>query len=138
MHPNGSAVRMGIPIAGNSDWPVSAADPLLRIQSLVTRRSAEGKVYGASQRISMEEALRAWTLGGAFASFDENVKGSIAQGKFADFVILSADPRKTPEGQIKDIEVLVTVIGGQVAYKSNSAPEDGSALTAEAADDLTP
>jgi predicted amidohydrolase YtcJ len=121
MHPFGSAVRMGIPIAGNSDSPVSSADPLLQIQSMVTRRSAEGKVYGPTQRISVEEALRAWTIGGAFASFDEQIKGSITTGKLADFVMLSADPRVTPEGQLKDIAVALTVIGGQIAYQSESS-----------------
>jgi predicted amidohydrolase YtcJ len=124
MHPFGSAVRMGIPIAGNSDSPVSSADPLLQIESMVTRRSAEGKVYGPAQRISVEEALRAWTLGGAYASFDERVKGSITSGKLADFVMLSADPRATPEGQLKDIDVLLAVIGGQIAYQSKSSPEE--------------
>jgi predicted amidohydrolase YtcJ len=121
MHPFGSAVRMGIPIAGNSDSPVSAADPLLQIESMVTRRSAEGKVYGPAQRISVQEALRAWTLGGAFASFDERVKGSITKGKLADFVMLSADPRVTSNEQLKDIAVVLTVIGGQIAYQNESS-----------------
>jgi len=91
MHPARSLVDLGIPMAGHSDDPVSAADPLLRIQDMVTRTSAEGKVYGARQRISAEEALRAWTVGGAYASFEEDRKGSITSGKLADFVVLSDD-----------------------------------------------
>lgn len=117
MHPNRSALDLKIPVAGNSDYPVSAADPLLRIQSLVTRKSAEGKVYGPEQTITVEEALRVWTLGSAFASFEEPIKGSIEAGKLADFVILSEDPTKVSAVSIKDIEVETTVIGGKTVYR---------------------
>jgi len=84
---------------------------------MVTRTSAEGKVYGVGQRITAEEALHAWTLGGAFASFAENHQGSIALGKLADFVILSADPLRVKSGTIKDIAVEKTVIGGKVVFE---------------------
>ena len=121
MHPNGSATQMGIPIAGNSDSPVSAAKPLLRIQSMVTRTSAEGKVYGAEQRITVEQAIRAWTLGSAFASFEESEKGSITKGKLADFVVLAKDPRAVSPEEIKDISIELTVIGGKVGYQADDA-----------------
>jgi hypothetical protein len=117
MHPARSLLDLGIPMAGHSDDPVSVADPLLRIQDMVTRTSAEGKVYGAGQRISAEEALQAWTLGGAFASFAENHQGSITVGKLADFVILSADPTRVKSGTIKDIAVEKTVIDGKVVFE---------------------
>lgn len=117
MHPARSLLDLGIPMAGHSDDPVSVADPLLRIQDMVTRTSAEGKVYGAGQRISAEEALHAWTLGGAFASFEEDHQGSITVGKLADFVILSADPARVKSGSIKDIAVEKTVIGGKVVFE---------------------
>jgi predicted amidohydrolase YtcJ len=117
MHPNRSALDLGIPVAGTSDSPVSAADPLLRIQSLVTRRSAEGKVYGPEQRVGVEEAIRIFTLGGAYASFEESIKGSIEPGKLADFVVLSADPTRVPPDQIKDIAVEKTFIGGECVYQ---------------------
>ena len=107
---------LGIPIAGHSDSPVSAADPLLRIQDMVTRTSAEGKVYGAKQRISVEEALRAWTLGGAYAAFEEKHKGSIEQGKLADFVVLSADPTREKPEHIEDIRVEKTFVGGKLVF----------------------
>ena len=113
MHTNGSAVQRGIPVAGTSDSPVSDARPLLRIQSMVTRTSAEGKVYGASQRVSVEEAIRIWTLGSAFAGFDESSRGSITPGKLADFAVLSDDPRRVPPEAIKDIRVEATWVGGQ-------------------------
>jgi predicted amidohydrolase YtcJ len=83
---------------------------------MVTRTSAEGKVYGAKQRVTVEEALRAWTLGGAFASFAEDRTGSIAAGKLADFVVLSADLTKVRPESIREIQVEMTVIGGKVAF----------------------
>lgn len=116
MHTNRSALELGIPVAGNSDFGVSAADPLLRIQSMVTRRSAEGKVYGAEQRVTVEQALRIWTVGSAYACFAENRKGSIEPEKLADFVILSDDPRHVAAERLKDVKVERTYIGGQVAY----------------------
>ncbi len=116
MHPNGAATRLGVPVAGNSDSPVSEARPLLRIQSMVTRTSAEGKVYGASQRVSVDEAIRIWTMGSAYASFDERTKGSITPGKLADFVVLGQDPRKVPADRIKDVPVEATWVGGIERY----------------------
>ncbi len=119
MHPNRTALDMGIPVAGNSDYGVSAAIPMLRIQSMVTRTSAEGKVYGPEQRISPEEAIRAWTMGGAFSVFEEDIKGSIEAGKLGDFVILSSDPTAVPVDEIKNIAVHMTVVGGRIVYESN-------------------
>jgi predicted amidohydrolase YtcJ len=122
MHANKTALDMGIPVAGNSDYGVSAADPLLRIQSMVTRKHVDGKVYGAKQKISVEEALKVWTLGSAYSFFEESIKGSITPGKLADFVILSEDPTKVDPETIKDIEVEATFIGGKEVYKKNSVP----------------
>ena len=119
MHANRLALNMGIPVAGNSDYEVSAAIPLLRIQSMVTRTSAEGIVYGAEQRISPEEAIRVWTMGSAFSVFEEDIKGSIEAGKLADFVILSHDPTAVPIDEIKDIVVHTTVVGGRIVFESN-------------------
>lgn len=119
MHANRLALDMGIPVAGNSDYGVSAAIPMLRIQSMVTRTSAEGKVYGPEQRISPEEAIRVWTMGSAFSVFEEDIKGSIEAGKLADFVILSTDPTAVPVDEIKDIVVHTTVVGGRIVYESN-------------------
>src|SRR4026209_1975784 len=116
MHATRSMLDFGIPMAGHVDDPVSEANPLLRIQDMVTRTSAEGKVYGARQRISVEEALRAWTSGGAFASFDEARLGSITVGKRADFVVLAADPTHVAPETIRKIAVEKTVIGGRVVW----------------------
>ena len=118
MHAARSMLDLGIPVAGHSDAPVSAAEPLLRIQDMVTRTSAEGKVYGATQRISVAEALRVWTLGGAYAAFAEKHQGSIEPGKLADFVVLSKDPTTEKPERIKDIVVEQTFVGGKRVFEA--------------------
>lgn len=116
MHAYRTAIDMGIPVAGHSDSPISAADPLLRIQDMVTRKSRDGLVYGGNQRVSVDEAIKVWTLDGAYATFEENIKGSITPGKLADFVVLQKDPHKVPQDSIKDDVVEATYLGGQKVY----------------------
>lgn len=117
IHPHRTALDMGIHLAGHSDSPVSAADSMLRIQDLVTRQGYNGKVYGANQRVRVEEAIEVYTLGGAYASFEENDKGSIEPGKLADFAVLGADPRRVAPGAIKDIAIEATYVGGEPVYR---------------------
>lgn len=118
MHPNKRALDLGIPIGGNSDYPVSPALPLERIQSLVTMRArSNGKVYGDGQQLTVEQAVRAWTLGSATLQFEEGEKGSLKPGKRADLVILSADPWTADPETIEAIKVDATVIGGKVVYE---------------------
>ncbi|MFN4185138.1 MAG: amidohydrolase [Hyphomonas sp.] len=123
MHPNRSALDLGIPVGGNSDYPVSPADPMQRIQSMVTRSArSNGRVYGALQRITAEDALKIWTLGSAYLQFEEDAYGSIKVGKRADLVVLSADPRAVDAQSIGEIAVDYTIIGGAIAYQR---PESG-------------
>jgi hypothetical protein len=117
MLPNRSLIDQGTVVAGNSDYPVSAAIPMLRIHDMVNRISSEGKLYGASQRCTVEQALRAFTMGGAFAEFAERFKGSIEVGKVADFVVLDRDPRRVPAANIKDVAVVQTVVGGVTVFE---------------------
>jgi predicted amidohydrolase YtcJ len=117
MFPNRSLIDQGTVVAGNSDYPVSAAVPLLRIHDMVNRTSAARKVYGPKQRCTVEQALRAFTLGSAYAEFAEKHKGSITAGKLADFVVLDRDPREVDPKTIKDIAVLRTVIGGETVFE---------------------
>jgi predicted amidohydrolase YtcJ len=117
MFPNRSLLDQGTVVAGNSDYPISAPVPLLRIHDLVNRTSAEGKIYGPKQRCTVEQALHAFTLGSAYAEFAEEHKGSIEAGKLADFVVLDRDPRKVDPRAIKDIAVLRTVIGGETVFE---------------------
>jgi len=120
IHPYRTAIDMGIHVAGHSDSTVSAADPLLRIQDMVTRKGENGVGYGMNQRVSVEEAIKVWTLGGAYATFEEKDKGSIMPGKLADFAVLRKDPRKVPPDAIKDIVVDATYIGGNNVWQAPS------------------
>lgn len=116
MHAYRTAIDMGIHVAGHSDSPISAADPLLRIQNMVTRKDQQGEVLGGNQKVTVDEAIKVWTLDGAYATFEENIKGSITPGKLADFVVLHKDPHKVPPDTIKDITVEATYMGGQKVY----------------------
>ncbi len=116
MHAYRTALDMGIPVAGHSDSPISAADPLLRIQDMVTRTSSHGLVVGPQQRVTVDEAIKVWTLDGAYTTFEEKIKGSITPGKLADFVVLAKDPRKVPSNTIKDIRLEATYMGGEKVY----------------------
>ncbi len=121
MHAYRTSLDMGIHVAGHSDSTVSAADPLLRIQDMVTRKGSNGIVYGGNQRVSVEEAIKVWTQDGAYATFEERTKGSITPGKLADFVVLRADPRKVAPDAIKDIVIDSTYIAGNEAFHFTTA-----------------
>jgi hypothetical protein len=118
IHPYRTAIDMGIHVAGHSDSTVSAADPLLRIQDMVTRKGENGVGYGVNQRVTVEEAIKVWTLDGAYATFEEHDKGSISAGKLADFAVLRKDPRKVPPDNIKDIVVDATYVGGKNVWQA--------------------
>jgi predicted amidohydrolase YtcJ len=122
MHAYRTAIDMGIPVAGHSDSPVSAAYPLRRIQDMVTRKDSSGVGRGEDQRISVNEAIKIWTLDGAYATFEESIKGSITPGKLADFVVLEKDPRKVPADTIKDITLEATYLGGEKVYTAPAKP----------------
>ncbi|OAI47941.1 hypothetical protein AYO44_08380 [Planctomycetaceae bacterium SCGC AG-212-F19] len=109
-----------IRVAGASDYIPGPYEPLMAIQSMVTRKDYKGRVWGENQKISVAEALRVCTINGAYASYEEKVKGSITAGKFADFVVLADDPHKADPGKIKDIKVVRTVVGGRTVF-----PKDG-------------
>jgi predicted amidohydrolase YtcJ len=119
IHPYRTAIDMGIHVAGHSDSTVSAADPMLRIQDMVTRKGENGVGYGVNQRISVEEAIKVWTLDGAYATFEEKEKGSVTPGKLADFAVLRKDPRRVPPDSIKDIVIDATYIGGKNAWQAS-------------------
>lgn len=113
-----SFLDYGIPVAAASDYPPGPFEPLTGIQSMVTRTDWEGRVWGANQRITVDEALRVCTLHGAHAAFEEELKGSITAGKLADFVLLEQDPHEVDPFEIKDIEVMRTVVGGETMYEA--------------------
>lgn len=112
-----SFLDYGIPVAPASDYTPGPFEPLMAIQSMVTRRDFSGRVWGPNQRISVPEAMKICTVNGAWASMEEGLKGSIVPGKLADLVMLGADPNDTLADEIKNIPVLRTIVGGKVVYE---------------------
>jgi predicted amidohydrolase YtcJ len=107
-------------LAFGSDWSVAPATPIEGIYAAVTRRTLDDKHPGGwvpEQKISVEDALRAYTMGSAYASFEEGSKGSLERGKLADFVLIDRDLTRIPPEQIRDAHVLMTVVGGKVVYE---------------------
>ena len=114
-----SFIDFGIPVAAGSDYIPGPFEPLMAIQSMVTRKDMSGRVWGPNQKITVDEALRVCTINGAHASFEENLKGSITEGKLADFVMLAEDPHDVDPDRIKEIEVARTVVGGKTVHANN-------------------
>jgi predicted amidohydrolase YtcJ len=111
----------GIPIAGGSDFPVDPEAPLIGIHSAVTRQDRNDRPAGGwhpGQRMTLDEALAAYTTGAAYAAFEEKEKGRIAPGFLADLTILREDLRTIPPERIDDVAVRATLVGGRFAYES--------------------
>jgi len=107
----------GIHAAAGSDFSPGPFAPLMGIQGMVTRTGWDNTTWGANQRVTVDEAIRINTLNGAYASHEENIKGSISDGKLADFVVLADDPHTVSPDKIKDIQIARTVVGGQTVYQ---------------------
>ena len=113
-----SMMEAGIPVAGSSDSPIVDDNPLVGMYAVVTRKAQSGQEVVPEERISVEKALELYTCNAAYASFDDNEKGTITQGKLADLVLLSDDPTTVAPEQIKDITVDMTIIGGRVVWEN--------------------
>lgn len=111
-----SILDAGMVLPGSSDRPVVLGAPLHGMHDMVNRRTASGRPFNPGEAISGAEALRAYTLGSAYASAQEHSKGSITPGKLADLVVLSADPTGVDPGAIRDIEVLATFVDGDCTF----------------------
>lgn len=113
-------LEAGIQCAGGSDAPVEPLEPFLGIYAAVTRCDLNGQPAGGwlpEQRLTVEEALRLFAMGGAYAGHDERARGMIAPGYQADLAVISANPLRVDPLALKDIKVLMTVVGGRVAYR---------------------
>jgi predicted amidohydrolase YtcJ len=108
----------GTTICNGTDAPVEDVDPVRSFYASVTRRSDDGSTFFPDQKMSRTEALKSYTINGAFASFEENLKGSIKVGKLADFVVLSNDLINCPENRLLSTKVLYTIIDGRVLYRA--------------------
>ena len=97
---------------------VNPFDPFLGMWIAVTRTTADGSVHNPEQRITREEALRMWTLNAAYLTFEEDVKGSLEPGKYADFVIVDRDILTCAQDELRDTRVLATILGGRELYSA--------------------
>jgi predicted amidohydrolase YtcJ len=116
-----SLLDSGATLAFGTDWTVAPLNPMPSIYAAVTRRTLDGKNpngWVPEQKISVEEAVRAYTIGSAYAEFQENEKGTIAAGKLADIVILSQDIFRIDPVEIEKVKVLMTIMDGRVVYEA--------------------
>jgi hypothetical protein len=114
-------LRAGAAIAAGSDYPASdSGEPVMTLYSMVTRMGVGASPAGGwqpAQRVTVDEALRTMTSTPAFAAFQEHDLGTLAAGRFADFTVLSADPRSTPPELLSELGVEMTVVGGEIVYR---------------------
>ena len=104
-------------LGAGTDFPVNPINPFLNMYVMVTRKDPNGNVYGSTEAITREQALRLYTSAASRYTFDEERKGTIEPGKLADIVVLSADYTIVPEEQIKDIKADMTLVGGKVVFQ---------------------
>jgi predicted amidohydrolase YtcJ len=110
----------GAIIPNGTDAPVEDVDPIASFYATVSRRLPDGSLFYPDQRMSREEALRSYTINGAYAGFEEDIKGSLTPGKLADVTVLSKDIMTIPEEEIPTTEVVYTIVGGKVVYSRNT------------------
>jgi len=113
-YPLKTLMKEGLLVASGSDCPVEPISPILGIWAAVARKSF------AEESLSVEEALRTYTINAAYASFDEDKKGTIETGKLADITILSGNPFKVQKDNVKNIKIQMTIVDGKIAYVSKS------------------
>jgi predicted amidohydrolase YtcJ len=120
LYPIRTLLLHGIDVAGSSDCPIVPHNPLIGIYAAASRLSEHGRIVGEGQGINAMDALRMYTQHAAKASFDENIKGSITPGKLADLVVLNGDPIHLPWNEFKNLQVDMTIIGGEVVWVRGS------------------
>jgi len=113
-----SFIDAGIRPTQASDYPPGPFEPMMALQSEVTRTDSKGNVWGPKQRITIEEAIRVGTMNGAYASYEENIKGTIEAGKLADLVVLGRDPLKENPSTLISIPIERTMAGGRWTFES--------------------
>ena len=113
-------MKLGVRVTDGSDFPVESPNPLWGLYAAITRQDKTGQPAGGwfpNQRMTREQALRSWTVEGAYAAFEENKKGSLEVGKMADFIMLSGDVMTMPEIEIWKTRVTMTVVGGKIVHQ---------------------
>jgi predicted amidohydrolase YtcJ len=110
-------MKSGALVTNGTDAPVEDVDPIASYYATVSRKLKDGSVFYPDQRMNRMEALRSYTINTARAAFEENTKGTLKVGKFADIVILSKDILTVPEDEIPSANIVTTIVGGKVRYK---------------------
>jgi predicted amidohydrolase YtcJ len=109
-------MQTGATISNGTDTPVESVNPMASFYATVTRRLVDGSVFFGDQKMTRLQALRSYTINGAYAGFEEDLKGSLTVGKLADIAVLSNNLLTVPDEQIRSTTVLYTIVGGQVRY----------------------
>ena len=117
--PTKSIINGGVVVTGGSDADVNSFNPFWGIYQAVTRKSREGRVFGPEEKISRWEALCMYTKWAVLQTFEENLKGVLEPGKFADLIVTSSDILISPEEEIKETQVIMTMVGGKIVYSTN-------------------
>lgn len=112
-------IDTGAIICNGTDSPVERVNPLECFYSSVTRKYDEENSFYSEQKMTRLEALKSYTINGAYASFEENIKGTITPGKLADFTVLNVDLLNCPENEIRSAEVLYTIVGGKILFEKS-------------------
>ena len=120
LDPLGASVRAGLRFTLHADTPVTPISPLHSIHCAVNRLTRNGDLLGPEERISVQDALKAFTVDAAYCSYEENAKGDLSAGKLADFVVLSDDITTVAPQRIRDIKILATYVGGQPVFEAVS------------------
>jgi len=110
-------MKSGAVVSNGTDAPVEDVNPIAGYYATVSRKSKDGKVFYADQRMSRAEALKSYTWNGAYAAFEEGSRGSLKPGKYADVVVLSKDILKIPEDEIPSAQVVYTIVGGKILFQ---------------------
>lgn len=111
-------MNSGATVTNGTDTPVEDVNPIPNFYSAVTRKTADGTPFFPEQKMTREEALKAYTLNNAYAAFEEDFKGSLTPGKLADITVLSRDIMTIPDDSIPATRVVYTIIGGQIKYQA--------------------
>jgi predicted amidohydrolase YtcJ len=110
-------MKTGAVVTNGTDAPVEDVDPIASYYATVSRKLKDGSVFFPEQRMSRIEALKSYTIKGAYAAFEEGSRGSLVAGKYADIVVLSKDIMTVPEDEIPTAQVVYTIVGGKILYK---------------------
>ena len=119
MWPHRSLIDKGIIAPGHSDASICDPNPWLGIYSMVTRKSSSGQILYGPEGVSVSEAIKAYTIDGAYAAWEERIKGSIEVGKLADLVVLDKDPFSIDPDSLKTVKTVMTIIDGKIVYNAN-------------------